>query len=193
MSQAENWRFGRVLLIAVVLLPALAGASVLATLQWEAYLKKSAQSEAKTNLSGLFTAEKAFFGEYMTYTTDLVSLNWFPDGEPLYVYGYCNAYPGSGGIPGISEFDGTRSDTSKDSVAIGDGRWNRPVGARYSRSQTELVGPPCEVLSAMGLSSAFKATGQVFTAFAIGNIDDDPDLDVWSIDQYKSLNLIARD
>ena len=56
----------------------------------------SKQSEAKTNLSGLFTAEKAFFGEYGTYSSDLLIVNWQPDGLPVYLYGF--AHPG----PGIS-------------------------------------------------------------------------------------------
>ena len=180
--------------------PPLVGVGFLAENAYVRYQKKSRQSEAKTNLSGLFTAEKSFFGEYMTYTTDLVSLNWYPDGEPLYVYGFCNEFP-TGVLPGIPSFDGTRSNTSLDSVALYRERDWDPVGLTfttsatlaYTRVRTAALGDPCALLEKAGFAKAFRVTGQDFVAFAIGNIDGDDELDIWSINQVKQLDVLVND
>src|SRR5436305_14052698 len=71
-----------------------AGLGVLAFHNAATFRCRSIQSEAKTNLSGIFITEKAFQGEYGFYTSDLVALNWEPDGSPLYVYGFANPGPG---------------------------------------------------------------------------------------------------
>src|SRR2546423_15670677 len=89
-------------LIELMIVVAIIG--ILAAIAIPNFLKfqcKSKQAEAKTNLSGIFTAEKAFFGEHNTYGTDLISVNWQPDGTPLYIYGFNGTRdPGPGaGIP----------------------------------------------------------------------------------------------
>src|SRR5687767_12757225 len=82
---------------------------------------KSKQSEAKVHLSGLFTAEKAFYGEYNSYTSDLVSLSWTPDpGEggngPRYLYGFHYFGPDES-IPGMgSDYDIERADSAHPDV-----------------------------------------------------------------------------
>src|SRR5947199_2349167 len=84
-------------------------------------------SEAKTNLSGIFTAEKAFFGEYNTYGTDLVSVNWQPDGTPLYVYGFNATYP-TGSVAGLTTYLGSQNNTANANViapgGTGSARYN---------------------------------------------------------------------
>ena len=141
-------------------------------------------AEAKTNLSGLFTAQKAFFGEYMTYGTDLVSVNWLPDGKPQFVYGFCNEFP-TGGLPGISGYRPDRKHTNHPDV----------VGTppAYSTKHTAGIGDPCVALGSYGLASKFKVDGQSFLAFAVGNLDSDADLEIWSINHTKQLSLLAKD
>src|SRR5437868_7107465 len=88
-------------LIELMIVVAIIG--ILAAIAIPNFLKfqcKAKQSEAKTNLAGIFTAEKAFFGEYNTYSTDLVSVNWIPDGSPVYIYGFTQSFPAS--VAGIT-------------------------------------------------------------------------------------------
>src|SRR5256885_12636669 len=96
-------------LIELMIVVAIIG--ILAAIAIPNFLKfqcKSKQSEAKTNLSGIFTAEKAFFGEYNTYGTDLISVNWQPDGTPLYIYGFNGqSYPGT--VAGIPSYAGAQN------------------------------------------------------------------------------------
>lgn len=141
---------------------------------------KSKQSEAKTNLSGLFTAEKAFFGEYNRYSTDLVSVYWYPDGRPSYIYGF--AVPSSDheaelrkAIPG---YDPNRSATDHPAV----------IGQ-----------PPRYEISRMGgltraaLPGDATVTGDGFKAAAVGNVDGDGTLDVWTVDENKTLTVLVND
>ncbi len=59
---------------------------------------KGRQSEARTNLGGIFTAEKSFFSTYNEYTSSLPAINWAPTGCPRYVYGFAadNFEPSNG-------------------------------------------------------------------------------------------------
>src|SRR3954467_5075932 len=96
-------------LIELMIVVAIIG--ILAAIAIPNFLKfqcKAKQSEAKTNLAGIFTAEKAFFGEYNPYSSDLISVNWVPDGSPVYIYGFNITFPAS--VAGISSYDGTRHD-----------------------------------------------------------------------------------
>ncbi len=57
------------------------------------FRKKAKQSEAKTNLGSLYTAQVAYFGEHNTYAGgpdcfDL--LGWGPEGDTIYNY-FCGA------------------------------------------------------------------------------------------------------
>lgn len=139
------------------------------------------REEARSSLSDLFTAEKALFGEYMTYGTDLVGVNWAPTADPRFVYGYCNEYPQT--MVGFSIWKPDRNHTAHPEV----------IGTPPRYTPALSINDPCGVLAKLGLADKFVVTGQDFRAFAIGNLDDDPDLEIWSIDQVKNLTQLAVD
>jgi len=169
-------------LIELMIVVAIIG--ILAAIAIPNFLKfqcKSKQSEAKTNLSGIFTAEKAFFGEYNTYGTDLISVNWQPDGSPLYVYGFSGTFP-AGSVAGITGYDGARNDTAD--VAVSSGRYS--ILKMKDLAGASLAG---------GNLPTTTLTGQLFTAGAAGDVDTDPAvlLDTWQIDNVKALNVASND
>ena len=150
---------------------------------------KAKQSEAKTNLSGIWVSEKVFYGEYGYYTSDLKALGWTPDGSPLYLYGF--AYPGPGddlpddaSVP--ADYDEERSDTSDPSV----------LGGSYSTlKMRDLNG---SLLSARDFPAHAEVGPDTFVAAAIGDVDTDPGgysdhLDVWTIDENKRLISVKND
>ncbi|WP_374079014.1 type IV pilin protein [Bdellovibrio bacteriovorus] len=52
------------------------------------YMAKARQSEAKTNLSSLYTAEKSFIAEYNTYTGGFQVFGFLPEGQLRYNVGF---------------------------------------------------------------------------------------------------------
>ncbi len=171
-------------LIELMIVVAIIG--ILAAIAIPNFLKfqcKSKQSEAKTNLSGIFTAEKAFFGEYNTYGTDLISVNWQPDGSPLYIYGFTQTYP-SGSVAGISVYNGANNSTEDSSVLGSPARYN--TAKMKDLAGTGLAGTNLPTTS---------LDGQSFVAGAAGDVDTDAAvaLDTWTINNTKQLLVVAND
>ncbi|XGC81858.1 type IV pilin protein [Bdellovibrio bacteriovorus] len=52
------------------------------------YMAKARQSEAKTNLSSLYTAEKAFYSEYNVYDNRFGAVGYSPEGSLRYNIGF---------------------------------------------------------------------------------------------------------
>lgn len=52
------------------------------------YMAKARQSEAKTNLSSLYTSEKAFFAEYNIYDNRFAAIGYTPEGQLKYNLGF---------------------------------------------------------------------------------------------------------
>jgi len=141
------------LMIVVAIIGILAAIAIPNFLRFQA---KSKQSEAKTNLGGIFTAQTAYFGEKNMYGT-FGHIAWSPIGKSqLYTY-----YSGSNGT------DGT---TGTSDVAA-------PTAGATAWAGTVTPG----------------MTANTFTAGAIGNIDSDATLDIWSVNDVKDLQNISDD
>lgn len=191
-AAAAGMGAGIVVALAVVGCMGVGMIGILAAIAIPNFLKfqcKSKQSEAKVNLSGIFTAQKSFYGEYNFYTTDLVSINWTPDGMPLYVYGFAEAGPMEENLPkSIAEvprdYDPDRKDTASPDV----------ISSTYSTTKMrDLSG---KVLTGKDLPPDTTADASGFLAGAVGDVDVDhasPRLDIWTIDQNKTLRVISND
>ena len=149
---------------------------------------RTRQSEAKIFLSGLWIAEKSFFGEYGYYTTDLVALQWVPDGAPWYAYGFTNASARTSD-PRLSSLDPTRRTTADPRVT--DSLFTKV------RMVTRATERPLAQDDFARLAPTTTATETGFLAVAIGDVDDDSGsderLDVWTIDQDKNLVNVSND
>lgn len=55
------------------------------------YMAKARQSEAKTQLSSLYTAEKAFYAEYTVYDSRFGAIGYSPEGKLRYNIGFTAA------------------------------------------------------------------------------------------------------
>ena len=78
------------LMIVVAIIGILAAIAIPNFLRFQA---KSKQSEAKTNLGGIFTAQIAFFGDN-NFFGNFAQIAWAPTGTARYTY-YSGAYTGS--------------------------------------------------------------------------------------------------
>ncbi len=170
-----------------VLIGVLGCLGAIATPKFVTFSCKAKQSEAKTNLLGLYTAERAFFGEYGFFTTDLVSLNWAPDGTPRYIVGF-SAPSSPRTDPRLPGLDPTRRTTLDPRVRENHYSNSRMI-ALDQRSLTDAD-------LARGVAAA-SATTSGFLALAVGDIDPDSGskllFDVWSIDETRSLTAVSND
>lgn len=87
-------------------------------------------------------------------------------------------------IAGITDYDRLRSHTNHPfMVGLGG----------YSTARTASLGDPCDRLAERGLLDKVRVTQQSWQAVAVGNIDDDPDLEIWTIDERKTLERLVAD
>ena len=132
------------LMIVVAIIGILAAIAIPNFLRFQA---KSKQSEAKTNLGGIFTAETSYFSENNVYA-DLGVISWAPIGTSVrYAYAVL------------------------------------PTGATLGDNTTT------NVTAAKGATVAFDNTTSppVYTAAAAGNIDTDTTIDIWTMNQDRTL------
>ncbi len=163
--------------------------SLLAAIAIPNFLKfqcKAKQGEAKAGLGGLFTSEKAFLGEHNTYGSDLVNVNWEPEGAPLYLYGFNADYPPSTALPALS-YDGSRNNTSLQQVACIAGDCSRPKYATFK--MLDLNGNP---LSPADLPATF-CTGQEFQIGAVADVVPGSGRDRWVMTHRRTLYAIEND
>lgn len=71
------------LMIVVAIIGILAAIAIPNFLKFQA---KARQSEAKSNLAAVFTAETAYFSEYSAYGDTFDLINWGPSGTNKYAY-----------------------------------------------------------------------------------------------------------
>lgn len=128
--------------------------------------RRSIQSEVKTNLKGAFTAEKAYFAEKDTYSESLEQVGFIPDRGNRYRY-YLSAR-GDMLIPGMP-----------------DGGWHSNVAADLKKdlltgNATLQASVPAALLADTGIRGTCPGPCNI-TIVAVGNLDSDPTVDVWSI------------
>ena len=102
----------------------------------------------------------------------------------MFVYGFCNLDKVPETLEGLRDFDRLRSHTNHPGVLALGG---------YSNARSAALGDPCDRLKELGLLDRFRVTTASWQAVAVGNLDEDPDLEVWSVDQHKNLERVARD
>ncbi|HEX4382481.1 MAG TPA: prepilin-type N-terminal cleavage/methylation domain-containing protein [Myxococcales bacterium] len=145
------------LMIVVAIIGILAAIAIPNFIKFQA---RSKQSEAKANLKAMFTAEKAFVQEKDRYSSYVGEIGFAPERNNRYAY-----FTTAG-----TAFDsrvGTGSSTSTSAMAI-----EVDVFKGYV-SQTAAT------LTCGVTAPAVSATG--FVGEAVGNIDTDTTVDVWSI------------
>ncbi len=140
------------LMIVVAIIGILAAIAIPNFLKFQA---KSKQSEAKTNLKAIYTAETGYYGENNAYNT-FDKVNWQPVGVNRYTYD------------------------------IGTATITNPPGAG---TLLLIAGIPAVTMPTIGQ----VVTDNNFTAAAAGNIDNDPDLDQWTITDNNVLTNTFSD
>jgi type IV pilus assembly protein PilA len=140
----------------------------------------SKQSEAKANLKAMFTAETAFHAEKKRFSTLVEEIGFDPERNNRYAY---FAGPGpslqvrSGAVP---QGRPTNTGIEFDSFKFGAGGvfGLTPINSAPATS-------PCGNVPVVGLGGPGVMQG--WTGVAVGQIDQDPTLDFWSIASFDRI------
>lgn len=152
------------------------------------YIAKARQSEAKTNLASLYSAEKAFFAEYTTYDPRFGAVGFSPEGNLRYNVGFAG-----GALAGPANgYTATPSNASQSANAF-------CVGAGGAVTATQ----PCSMLNGatnaappaiaaamcagQALNTACTTTVNNFSAGAGARISNGGADDYWSINSAKTI------
>jgi type IV pilus assembly protein PilA len=149
------------LMIVVAIIGILAAIAIPNFLRFQA---KSKQSEAKTNLGGIFTGQTSYLGEHDRYGS-FAEIAWAPIGSSQrYTY-----YSGSDGSGGSGDTDRVNPPAS-----AGAGAW--PGG-----------------VTAVGQTVPTATSPGQFTAGAVGNVDTDSSIDIWIMTEQRTLSNVSDD
>ncbi len=136
------------------------------------YMLKARQSEAKTNLAAIYSANKAFHVEYNGYMTRFTVIGYAPEGQLRYNSGFLvdrvpATLPGYTGVPGAAA----------DSIA-----------------STFCTGANCTCLieCSVAVLPASQAGDMAFTAAASGDLKKrGAPFDEWTINEIKVISNIT--
>ena len=147
---------------------------------FQRFQRKARQSEARSLLGGIFTAQQSFRAEWEEYTTDLVLAGFQPSGQLGYHAGFG---------PGVEE----QSDNYDDAEARGAVAFAQDDSRNSTREAAVCAAPNCDTMAlrvcdepAGSLDNPGGGADPEFTATACGNLGGANE-DQWSIDQARLL------
>ena len=176
----DNKGFSLVELMVVVAIIGILAA--IAVPNYQRFTAKSKQSEAKSNLSALYSAESAFRAEWQQYFADFRAIGYQPTGSLRYRHGF-----GAAGItPPVNYRGGAVAATS---AAV-----NFDTGLAAVCPAAFPPNPCFQVITPVApgnIAAAAVTTATTFIAEARGDLDGDATVDVWRMDESKSLTQPA--
>ena len=141
-------------------------------------IQRPEYAEVRALLGSLVNSLVIYHGEYGSYITDLHLLGFRPHGKPRYLVGFR-------------------------------GRSNAPVGGRVRPERNHTLHPEmlaedtfdvrnmvdgaARPLTPEALPANTTASENRFLAAAVGNLDDDATLDVWTVDQRRVYEHVVDD
>ena len=169
------------LMIVVAIIGILAA---IAVPNFQRFQAKARQSEAKSNLAGIYTAEKAFQAEWNQYFEDFRNIGYRPEGTFRYEHGFT----GGGPVAPVN-YTGAGAAAGGASVNFSTlaGAWCSAAPAVSANGCSVIRGPVAPIAPVGAL------TPTTFTAQANGDIDGDAALDTWTVDNNKTFTNTVVD
>jgi type IV pilus assembly protein PilA len=152
---------------------------ILATMavpQINKFMAKARQAEAKTSLSSIYTANKAFFAEYQGFTSSLRAMGYQPEGELRYNAGWTD---GGGVCP--TNFTSTCNTQSsfRDVCGTVVARGTAPCWLMYGTNNQA----PAAVTAAVTPNGTFQNFTAAANAFVRGSTTEDQ----WTVNESKDV------
>lgn len=165
--------------------------------QFSKFQAKSRQSEAKSSLTTLYTAEKSFNAEYAGYATAFQALGYAPAGDVLYNVGFVTACANWGACAPQYEPGGvapvvSTANASASAFCAAAGTADNGAAFTSSGCRMKSAGAAGGAIGPVALSVASTASTTTFTASAEAQIYSSyATTDKWTIDNNKVLRNTA--
>jgi type IV pilus assembly protein PilA len=147
------------------------------------YMAKARQSEAKTQLSSLYTAEKAFFAEYTQYDSRFGAIGYSPEGKLRYNVGFGTSVVSTTYSGTISGNQLLFSTLTYCPAVTGSAN----VGATGCGTLPGATNAPPPAIAAGNTVVNPAAGASTFIAEASGVVHNSGGTDTWTISQNKDV------
>jgi hypothetical protein len=154
---------------------------------------QSVQTQMKVALAGNYGGEKSFYSEYRRYSTDFNATGYLPESEEIsFKVGFIRTFnplksvgPTEGTSHPVSSLDELNQYLQE--KARRNGQEPKPFKFADSAKGVRIED------AARYCQSECTASETGFEAIAVANLDDDPDLDVWLINDKKEMLHVHDD
>ncbi|MEW5742227.1 MAG: prepilin-type N-terminal cleavage/methylation domain-containing protein [Myxococcota bacterium] len=173
------------LMIVVAIIGILAAIAIPNFIKFQA---RGKQSEAKTNLKGLFQAEKSYFAERDTFAADMQSIGFIPERGNRYAYALA-ATPTSWQQRRVATLDS--ANTNPDAIEVDSfkivGAVSQPASDTTNATFTVEGGSTIPA----GFPGVYTGSSGSFVGWAGGTVDNDADLDHWWVGGTVTIGIAA--
>jgi type IV pilus assembly protein PilA len=163
---------------------------------------RAMQSEAKTNLKAIFTAQKSYYGDKQTYYDVFSAIGFEPEMNNRYAYFGDAATADTGGEIRVAGAVGHTPTVSiicpagpqgDKAISTDEQKWTNNIDPGYKAPtvqgtviNTGSLIPPVAAVGAFPAASCCSEGQCEFASGAVGNIDSDQTLDEWFISSQGS-------
>lgn len=158
----------------MVCVAVLAIAAAITIPRYMAHVFQERQAECPATLREIQAAEQDYFRTHGSFTDDLRALNWQPPAKPVYLYGFSSSREGV-------------ASSSLNPIAL------CPPAKQNCYVTDLMLDSNNQPLRISQLPESEFDPSRGFVIGCVGNIDSDPALDRFSIDQAGQLTHVSND
>ena len=174
MAKLNNKGFSLVELMVVVAIIGILSSIAIPSIN--KYMAKARQSEAKSNLASIYTANKALYAEFRFYDNRFSVIGYNPEGRLRYNIGWAAAAGNCGAAAALN--------TNYNYSGAVLGPTNTVAFCPTSNGACTVLADGQQAITGSGMVCAANMT---FTAGARGRISSSANTDSWIIDHNKTL------